>query len=679
MFGGAGVTQHRAFVAVLLFCTAPLVACMGTFPHVGERRSHVASHQVTLEHIPDGARVVRELPNEQHKLFAADARGSIQLAFPYELSEQVENGVVTMSQARQADVTLTVQAPGHLPRRIRVAVPGPNKVDASLQRPSIAYLPNAGPDLERARILLLEGRCPDAETALAKLDDAGRAALEDMRGGCAVRAGRRVSSAASSDWDPESLEIPVDLAESPNASRRALEALMVKENDDAAIPGLLLVERMVRAGRLNEAARVAALVAAPLPAKRSALVMQLPAAMIASQRMNVALREVRNGDTRAAFEHAADALAIAPWVATKTYALVRAERIRVLTATAQEHESAREPIIARAYWVAVAALDSSSAPAAAGMARTVAPLLDEMRTRVVVQSTDAKAGHELVEELIRLVPRHVVLVEDESSRADARLLLSVAPPLRTFRSSTTHQKKSVFAFRVTKENPAFEEVQQELERAKEGIPEAREEYQRLHEASQELAHQAKAGGVAGTIAASAAISEEAAAVVILKAADNRLKNARAAFARTPRTIKEDVTRDVEFPVLHFEAEAVTKLVVRLDGFGDEINDMRQATASLVREQTPPAPEIGVEGTPSPQGELQSLTPDIAPTLAELARTLGDHVVAFESGEAEKAWAAARYQDDAFRLAAASVFYLEMLTKDSARTSEVTRHLVENLP
>jgi hypothetical protein len=407
------------------------------------------------------------LPEGEHRPLAVNANGTVALTFPYELTETVENGTVSRNTPRQADVTLSIQALGHLPRRIRVSVPGPNRIDATLERPPITFVAGAGPALERVRALLLAGRCSEAEGRFAELDEGARAALEPLRAGCAARAARRFSDDGSRDWDPKNLEIPLELAEVPEGAERTLAVLMAREKDVAGSRGLASVHRLALMGSFNESARLAALVAAPLPSKRAALVLQLPAALLARQRLHLAAQELARGDSRAAFEHAADAVAISPWSAVKAYGAVRAERIKVLASRARSYESKSDAIVARAYWTAVVRLDASSVEGREGLTRTEAPLLEQMRARVVLRSNDSTTGHALGELARPLLPRHVSLSEDDRN-ADASLLVALSPTVRTYRASTTHQKKSVFAFRVNKENPAYEEAKQELRSAEQG-------------------------------------------------------------------------------------------------------------------------------------------------------------------------------------------------------------------
>lgn len=666
-------------VGGLLGLACLLAGCASAPKPIVDKRTRRTAFVVTLTGLPAGSRILQEpttaQPGGRRVLAIVERGGAHELSFPVDVDEEVRDGTASKPAPRSYEVTVDVIAPGHLPRVLRLSVPGAASVDAALARPAVTHVPGATRPLDLARVRLLSGHCAEAAALTASLDAPSRAAIAALSERCPARYARRFGQVDAPDWDPKGLGLPDDVYASAGRAAGALDASLAADNDDAGRRAVVLLDRLAREERLDEAAHIAALVAASLSPKRAALALTLPQAALATRRLNVAAARLEAGDTRLAFEAAADAMAVAPWVAAKGYASVRAARVKALSEKARAHE-ADAPLLARSYWHAVTALAPGAPEAVAGLERTTPAMLERLRARVLVRAADTESLAMLRQVLPPLLPRHVTLVEDEAQPYDAVLLFAISEPQRTHDVRTIHRTKNVVAFEHMKPNPEWETAQQELVSAEEALGPARDAHQQLRQQAADMKARARQGGVAGAIAASAAIAEEAAALAILRSAQSRVQNTRAALARTPRLVKDVERRDVAYPVVVFTTHAKRTVRAHLDGFGEVFEDSRVATTRLDREHVLPSPPIGIEGTPLPDRELASLTPAVAPAATELARLVAARIVAEETAAAERALASARAKREPTDPAAAA--YLEVVRDESKRTA-VARALAEELP
>jgi hypothetical protein len=674
----------RSLLGLLVVSTG----CASTTMPIVDKRTRRSVHNVKLTGLPPGCRILEEHGTSAAKaesrakpkrrvLALVAAGGAHDLAFPVDVDEDVRDGNITKTAPRRYEVTLDVTAPGHLPRVFHLTVPGSTTIDARLQRPAVSHVPGAPRAIDAARVRFLVGRCSEGVELAAALDARSREALAGLAQGCATRHARRFGASDDGDWDPKALGLPDDVVGSAGRAAGALDASLAADEDDAGRRALVLLDRLARVERLDEAAHIAELVAAPLSPKRAALALTLPQAALAARRLNVAAAKLAAGDTRLAFEAAADARAVAPWVATKGYAAVRAARVKALEEKARARE-ADAPLVARAYWHAVTALAPQASEAVAGLERTTPAMLARLRARILVRAADAESLAVVREVVPPLLPRHVALVEDEAEPPDGVLLFAISETQRTHQARTVHRTKNVVAFEHMNPNPAWEAAQQELVSAEDALGPARDAHRQLRQQAAEMKARASQGGIAGGIAASGAIAQEVGALAILRSAENRVRNARAAVARTPRLVKDVERRDVAYPVLVFTTEAKRHVRARLDGFDETFEDERVARAELVREHELPSPEIGVPGSPSPHAELSVLQPAIAPAATELARIVVARIAAAETAAAARALAAARTTREPAELAAAAAAYLEIVRDEEKRTA-LARVLAEELP
>jgi hypothetical protein len=464
------------------------------------------------------------------------------------------------------------------------------------------------------------------------------------------------------------------------AAMEAIRGVMATEHDDAGRAGLDRMLSTLSGGRLNEAARLAALIAGPLPAKRAAIVLRLPTSMMAATRLVRAQSARRDRDPRLAMEFAVEARHLDPLVGRSVYEEIRAERAEALRVHAAELERAGNSLLARAYWVALAALVAGSSDAARGLVTTLPAAMTAVSVRLAIAPAreDVTLGL-LTSLLVGSLPKHIAVVAP-SERPDAVLSYLAAAPERSFRVSKSYRSKAISIGKVPTANPNYEIAEEEVANAQSGLEQARENYRQLHEQAQQNAQRAASTkGGWGSAFAGVAGAGEGVGVAMLKRAEGRLADARSNLRQTPRTTLEDVEDQVRFPVLQIDASAVTRLWLRLDGLGDPVEEKGEATASASAEQIAAAPSIGVPETRPDVAKLSGLTPDVEPVLRGAVARLASRVRALEEEHAWGAFVALRDAGAVEPAATAAIDYLTVAGESAPHRPEIAEFLVRSLP
>lgn len=653
-----------------------LSACAPTIPHRIEDRTVDLAAVVTLQGLPSHARVVEERDGTR-RVIAIATGGTATVTIPYRATEHVDNGDVSAHRDLPLDRVVVVEARGYLPRTLTLHAPRDTVVDAHLERPALYWIQPHDAPLDAALAASLEGDCGTASTLATQLTPNGKTALDSSLVRCGERAARRQGTADTRDWDPSSLGIPGDDVAKPDKAIADMQVLANRESDPDTGRAVDGIRRLALHGDLDEAARVAELLADSLPSKRAALTLELPAAVFADARARSARALLLRKDARAAMDLERRAYAIAPFVAAPTYATVRRVRALELLKSGVALET-KNPLAARGYFAAARTTDPTLAEADAAQRRTDAAATNAARAHLVVRSTDDASARTLTSALAAVVPKHVT-VDTDPANATATLFLAVSSTERSIKATETHGKKSVLAFRITKHNDAYDQAQQDLADAQENMQTAEDSAAQLRQQAQQLRDQASsAGGAAAAFGAGGAAGEEATAAGLIIAAKTRLSNARAKLASTPQTVREDVKKDASYPILHFEADAVRRIKARLEGLGDAIEVGDSAVAHLSSDQVIGDPKIGVASTPSPQSAIAALEPDVTPLYAKVAAELGKEIAAREEARAWAMVEEARSSGRADVEAAASALYMA-IAPGSPREGEILRRLAEVLP
>jgi hypothetical protein len=279
------------------------------------------------------------------------------------------------------------------------------------------------------------------------------------------------------------------------------------------------------------------------------------------------------------------------------------------------------------------------------------------------------------------LPVHV-RVSRASDGADAALAVVVEEPRREHQITQQVRSVEVRVGSVAKPNPDYPVAEQEVTRAEERLDEARADAEKLRRQADESARQiaSSGNGVWGAIGAGAVAGIGAGGgAAVVSDAESDVREAKAELARTPRTIDEVVTRTAQYPVVSIHTTATVHVVATLEGFGDVIEEAADARAEASAEQIVGSPEIGVNGTEPDLTTQQTLSPDLAPTLAELGRRLAVRVAAIEREGAWGSFVAMRADNNIEAAAEVAAAYLDMTVDSDEHRDEVITYLVENLP
>jgi hypothetical protein len=336
-------------------------------------------------------------------------------------------------------------------------------------------------------------------------------------------------------------------------------------------------------------------------------------------------------------------------------------------------------MMARAYWLALRAIEPDAREAQEGLAATERAGLDSVRVRL---GLSPEGGEDIRAELTALLgkglPRHVGIV-GKSDAPDALLSYVVSEPARSHRISQLRRGKTIHAFTAKKPNPQYAEAQSELQSANERMQEAQREYAEFHEQAQVHRQNAAVGGVQGAIEATSAVASETAGVAILAEAKGDLNKASQTLSQTPRTLEEPVEQQVQFPVLVVETQVTTRLAFRLDGFGESMADSAESTAHAAQERVMASPSIGVDGTNADFQALARLRPNLSQALADVAARIAARIRASEEQAGWRAFQAARDGKGVEQGAMEAVMYLAATEDAGPHAGEVVEFLQRSLP
>jgi hypothetical protein len=650
-------------------------------PHRLVERDIDLSQSVRVTNLAPDSRITLDGDEPAARLVLANrVQGSFEIPFAYAAHEHVDNGDASRRDSTETR-KVSVQAPGYLPRVFDVVVPGPHVIDAQLQQSvlaSITVSEAAERDFDVVLDSIVSGRCDEAAELLERAT-ARATTHEARRMQHALERCNEMSilEQPTFDWDPASIGVPSELASSPVATITALQTLMTQESDAAGRAGLDRIIADVEAGRLVDAARIASLVAAPLPSRRAALVLRLPAALLAAQRLRDAQAALAQSDSLTALQLASEARHIDPLVEPLSYMEIRAARVSALVAQGASAEQSDDPLLARAYFRAAAALSPGATEPGAGLARTANAAESTVRFQLAVMTSGAGAA--VMQNLVRMMPRHVALTPNVAT-ADAVLSVFVSEPQREHRVTKSVRTKEVTIGSVTRANPDYADAVSDVKHAEHQLEEAKAAQQKMHEQAVETARQAsESGGWAGVIGGVVSGAAEGGGAYLVVDAEGDLRGARAKLARTPRTTTETVKADASYEALRIDTTAKTRLVVRLDGLGDPIEEATEVTASSVSEQVLGDPEIDVDDSAADLRANEQVTPDLRSAVNELAQRLAARVAAVEEQSAWSEFAAQRDRGDIEGASAAADAYLEVVADPRAHFDELVKYIVENLP
>jgi hypothetical protein len=654
-------------------------------PHRIQERDVTAVETVTLTNLPAGSRVVLEEGGGHRRVLANDVEGQLRLPLTFTRHEHVDNGKATVTGGSRA-IDIAIHASGYMPRIVHFNVPATTVVDAGLRRPPLVPLYVTGPALpewDRATDLRLSGRCAESSTHAEKAKALGLGSqavsfLEHRMRECSEAL--PVTSASKAPDSASVVEEPSALLESPALAIAALRDRMVAEKDEIGSEGLAALVKAVRAGELDKAARLARLVAAPEPVKRAALILRLPTLLLAEARMNRAFAQVDRGELREAMKTAAEARHIDPLVLPRRYDGVRHARVEELRAKAKQEEAAAHPVVARAYWFALASMEGSTPDVVGGLARTERATLDAFRLRfAIVAASRPDLEPRLRERLASMLPAYVTMVS-ASDDPDAVLTYAVGDPARKYRVSRSTRSKAVVIGTVARRNPDYRLAQEEVQQAHERVEEARANYEQFHAQAQQNAAQAAAssGAFSGAFAGLAAAGEGT-GVAIFEQAKSDFEQARRKLASTRRTIREAVTRSATYPVVVFEAASTSRVLLRVDGFAEPIADQGEASTRASAVHIEGDPSIDVDPEDGDTSAFARLSPDVTGALLEAAGRLAARLRASEADCAWWAFESNRSNQDMEAAVASAVGVLLATADDDTRRAKAIQFLTTELP
>jgi hypothetical protein len=666
-----------AFFTLLVGCGA------GEVPHRVVDRDVTPVQSVRLSGLPPGSRVTIEGKRPaDRQVFATKAEGSVELPLSFHEHEHVDNGQVT-GDKKPASYLVTVQAPGYLPRAIPLTVPGVADVDVDLEPvpvPALAVRSSVEGDVDAAINRLVSGHCDEAHTLFDGVRQRTPDAVSQRLADAASRCVELTTLGDPPAWAPASFGLTPELAGDPDAAMNALRAVMASEKDDAGTEGLNLLGTLVAAGRLSAAGRVADLVAEPLPANRAALVQRLPVALLAEAKLRSALVAVRQGDTRSAMAFASEARHMESFVGPEVYKRIRAVRVQALRRQASAAEAA-SPLLARAYWLAVDALEPGANDARGGLARTEAAAGAAVLVRLGIESPHDGGSLATVADLLAsALPAHVQVARTPGGEPDAMTMFLVTEPVRTHEVTRENRSTDVVIGTVMKPNPDYELAVNDVQSAEQGLQTAQQSYNELHQqALQNAQNASNAGGVWGAAFAGVAATGEGAGIAMVTEARSTLDEARRKLQQTPQVLPEQVHQQAGYPVVVVKSGAMTRILFRVDGFAQPIEDHEEVTASGSAEQIDAAPEIGVEGSQADVSQLARLTPDTGSALRNIVKRVGDQVRAMELESAWTSFEAFSERGSAESAAEAAVRYLAVAGPSGTHSGEAIEFLVRMLP
>jgi hypothetical protein len=596
---------------------AVLCGCSATtVPHQSVDRTVPVARVITFHGLPAGARVALEGGSGKHVPLVTHAQGTATVPVVITRREHVEDGVAR-AVGTDAAADLSVQAPGLVPRIFHVTDASPDALDAHLDPP------------------------------------------------------------ARASWRAEDLGMAAVLVAHPKAGMASVIAALTASRDEAGVAGVRAVALDVGQGRLDEAAHIASMVAEPLPYKQAALVLRMPTALLAEDRLRSAAALLREGSSARAFALASAAHTLDPEVRPEVYESVKRERIASLVRSAQTQGAAGHTVFARAFWLAAEALAGSAPEIAAGLRATDAAAVQAVGLRIaLVQAGGGDAKDKLGTALAAAFPRYVTFVPPGTG-VDAALSYTLSDPVRTHKVTKALRSAPVVAGTVTKPNPAYADARNDLQQAREELEQANESYNEFHEQANNYRQQAAQGGIAGSIAAGSAVAAEATGIGILTAARNKLNDAQAKLNATPQTTQETVTAQARYPVISLETTSRVSFACRLDGLGAPLEDRAEVSAQAKDEEIAPDPGLKVAGHPADVAKLATLAPETGEIVRQVAERLAAKVRAADEGAAWTAFVDAKKTPA--RGVIAAVRYLTVAPDGSAHRPDVVDYLVRTLP
>jgi len=669
----------RIVMALASCCSA---ACaVQQVPHIRSERDINLVERVRFENLPPGSRLTLETEAAANRVtLANNVTGSVDIPFAYAAHESIDNGDPRRADKRST-VVVSITAKGFMPRLVTLTVPLHRAVHGTLVAAPLQPLAlsrTAAPLYDRAFERNLSGRCDEAREILtvAALNTATPRETKRL-----LAVGDQCSEVSYSDeaissWQPSALGIPTDLSESPIAVVTALRSLFTEKKDPAALAALDRLVDDMNHNRLNDAAQLASLIAAPLPYKQAALVLRLPVGLLVVTRLQAANDLLRQGDSRGAFARAVEAHHMDPAIGSVMYRRVVAARAGALAASSAANQAT--PLLARAYALAANAIAPQDPAVTTQLATTPGPARGAMTVHLAVNA--AGEGTAVSNVFVQAMPFEVV-PDGTLDHADAVLSVSVTEPAREHHVSTVYRTSKVVVGTVSRPNPDYSIAEREVNDAQQALDTAIDDANKLQaQAEQSTKEIASQGGVAGLVGGLAVASiGTGGSIAIIQSAKSRLSDARSALARTPATTSEKVTESVSYPVLQIETTATSWVSYRIDGFGEPIQGQREVSARTVQESVVGSSDIGVPSSDANPNSNATLRPNIDPVVRELAHDAAEQVRAREEEAAWLAFDSARQQSDIVAAAIAGAAYLDLTRESAPHRREIFNYLIGGLP
>ena len=277
------------------------------------------------------------------------------------------------------------------------------------------------------------------------------------------------------------------------------------------------------------------------------------------------------------------------------------------------------------------------------------------------------------------LPRYLQPVADDRL-ADIEILYTVRGPHRELHGRVESHHKQVVAFEIIIPNPDYADAQQKYNEAVDELASAQEQYQILHNGANNMANQARGGGIIGVLAAASAGAEEISGVKILNDAKEKLAQARNQLNSTRRTKREPKLVDATYPSIVVDEKATSEFVLRIQERGAaSIERVVPLTATATVAQTPPSEAIGVAGSGGGIGALAQLAPDLVSHADELGRRAAALV---RAAQEDRLWSMAVAAVQAGNIEDAALAYVDFLhaqSMDQQRKQEALRYIMRSLP
>ncbi len=338
-------------------------------------------------------------------------------------------------------------------------------------------------------------------------------------------------------------------------------------------------------------------------------------ALVAGVRLQAAQESFARHQLLDAYEAANEAEALDPRVGRRgeLKRAVLTQRHAYLLSRARSLEARGQPVLAAAYWAGLVSLDGSE-DAKKALERLTPQVINGLERTVAMEVHVARAWPEAAsleqstrDALARQLPRFLKVANGET---DYGLMISVEGPGLQTVATVGEETKRVKAYTFEQPNPAWRDAAEEYNSALDDLGSARQNYQVLMNAAQEMGRQA-GSSVPGMIAAAAAMAEATAAVAVIATASEKVRATGAKLRATPKKTPTTAEEDAKYPVIDLEVESIARVGLQAaDSDSHTLTREWRVSEKHNYREVPGSPKLEVPAAPAPLDQAAAVRPDV---------------------------------------------------------------------